>query len=168
MSAVLAALGLVLAQSSSSYRLVENVLNAGGPPALGASYRLSLHAIGESVVDNGLSSASYRLDAGFVPLNPPPGEVRAVRWDTKTDLAWNPEKSVGTYSAYKDTLTTFPGNFGACFATNVPTEGTTDPASPAAGTGWFYLVTAENRLGEEGTKGSRSNGAERGNSAPCP
>ena len=168
MSAALAALAFVLAQSSASYRLSENVLNAGGPPAQGASYRVSLHAIGDAVAGTGLSSASYRLDAGFVPLNPPPGEVLGLRWTGKTDLAWNPEKSTGTYNAYKDTLTTFPGNYGACFATDVASEGTTDAASPASGTGWFYLVTAENRLGEEGTKGNRSSGVERPNPAPCP
>ncbi len=168
MSAAFAAIALLLAPSSASYRLTESVLNAGGPPAQGASYRLSLHSIGDAVAATGLSSPSYRLDAGFVPLLPPPGEVRGLRWNTKSDLEWNPEKSVGTYSAYKDTLTTFPGTYGACFATDVTTEGTTDVATPAAGTGWFYLVTAENRLGEEGTKGNRSDGVERGNPAPCP
>jgi hypothetical protein len=32
----------------------------------------------------------------------------------------------------------------------------------------FYLVTGENRLGEEGTKGRTSTGAERVNPTPCP
>lgn len=168
MSLPLAAFALVLAQSSASHRLTESVLNAGGPAAQAAAYRVSLHAIGDSVVGAGLASASYRLDAGFVPLNPPPGEVGAVRWTTKIDLGWKPEKSVGTYRAYKDTLSTLPGNYGACFATNLASEVATDAASPAVGSGWFYLVTAVNRLGEEGTKGSPSNGVQRGNPAPCP
>ena len=37
-----------------------------------------------------------------------------------------------------------------------------------AGNGYFYLVTARNRLWEEGTKGSSSAGAQRANPAPCP
>ena len=37
-----------------------------------------------------------------------------------------------------------------------------------AGACLFYLVTARNRLGEEGTKGYRSPGIERPNDAPCP
>jgi hypothetical protein len=48
------------------------------------------------------------------------------------------------------------------------TETTTDPDVPSVTTGYFYLVTADNRLDEEGTKGFRSNGTERGNPAPCP
>jgi len=46
-------------------------------------------------------------------------------------------------------------------------ENATDASIPAAATGYFYLVTAENRLAEEGTKGSNSTGGERlGNVCP--
>jgi hypothetical protein len=34
--------------------------------------------------------------------------------------------------------------------------------------GLFYLLTAENRLAEEGTIGTDSDGGERANDSPCP
>jgi hypothetical protein len=43
----------------------------------------------------------------------------------------------------------------------------TDPASPPPDSIYFYLVTAENRLGEEGTKGYSSSGVER-HGSDCP
>jgi hypothetical protein len=91
-----------------------------------------------------------------------------LRWSGRSILQWNPEKSVGKYEVYRDLLGTLPGAFGFCFASDVPAEAATDASSPAAGQGYFYLVTARNRLGEEGPKGYRSNGAEEANPAPCP
>jgi hypothetical protein len=41
-------------------------------------------------------------------------------------------------------------------------------AVPDPGQGFFYLVTARNRLAEEGTKGSTSAGVPRSNAFPCP
>lgn len=43
-----------------------------------------------------------------------------------------------------------------------------DPLAPSAGTGFFYLVTARNRLDEEGPKGFQSLGVEEPNPDPCP
>jgi hypothetical protein len=43
-----------------------------------------------------------------------------------------------------------------------------DGGIPAIGTAFFYFVTAENLLDEEGTKGLDSLGHERPNSSPCP
>jgi hypothetical protein len=39
---------------------------------------------------------------------------------------------------------------------------------PSSGATFFYLATAKNRLGEEGTKGYRSSSVERPNPTPCP
>ena len=87
----------------------------------------------------------------------------------KITLAWNPEKSVGSYNLYRDLIGTLPGGFGVCESPlDILTETTTDTDIPAASTAYFYLVTAENLLDEEGTKGFRSSGTERGNPAPCP
>ena len=164
---------VALAQESASYRLKEHVLNAGGNPSGGAvlvsaSFHVKLDAIGEGVSGSSLSSAFYLMDGGFVPAYPPPGEVTNLRFSNRTTLLWNPEKSVGDYDLYRALLSTLPGSFGGCLQHDIPTETVADAGTHAAGTGYFYLVTAENRLDEEGTKGFRSTGTERGNPAPCP
>lgn len=166
--------GAVFAQTSPSYTLTEQALNAGGHPAQGAtlasgSYRIRLDALGGPVARAGLSSASYRADAGFVAGYPPPGEVAGLRIaaDKKT-WSWISERSVGTYDVYRDLLQTLPGSYGTCLLASLATNAWLDASTPPLGKGWFYLVTAKNRLREEGTKGRASSGAERPNAAPCP
>ncbi|MBP7149081.1 MAG: hypothetical protein KBD01_16250 [Acidobacteria bacterium] len=161
-----------LAQTSSSYRLSEQVLNAGGRPANGAvatssSYALRLEAIGEAVLGSGPASFSYRLDGGFVSAYPPPREVSELRFDGPTTLVWHPENSVGAYELYRAGLETLPGGYGSCLQRGLTIATATETAVPAPGHGFFYLVTARNRLGEEGTKGSRSDGTPRPNPNPC-
>jgi hypothetical protein len=161
------------AQQSAGYRLTEWVLNAGGDPRdaavlVSASYRITLDAIGEPVSAAGLTSAGYQSDAGFVAAYRPPGEASGLRFATAAGLEWNVEPSAGGYHLYRDGLATLPGAFGTCAQASIPAPAATDAAAPAAGAGFFYLVTAVNRLGEEGTKGFRSSGAERPNPAPCP
>ena len=167
--------GLAWAQQSPSYKLQESVLNNGGNPSAGgfassSSYRITLDALGEGVLGTGLSSGSFRMDGGFVGAYPPPTEVLGFRFDPpgKSTLAWNPERSAGTYNVYRAAVSTLPGTFGNCFQSGVGGTAATDAAAPGAGAGTFYLVTARNRLSEEGTKGHRSNGVERSNGAPCP
>lgn len=165
---------VALAQTSASYKLQESVFNAGGDPAQGsvlasASYRLKLDSIGEGIVWVGLSSASYHADGSFVSAYPPPGEVQGQLFTGKQTMTWSPERSVGRYEVYRDPVSAIrTGGTGACFASGLAAELVTDASVPAAGQGYFYLVTARNRLGEEGTKGFRTSGAERPNPAPCP
>ena len=83
-------------------------------------------------------------------------------------MEWDPEKSVGAYSLYRDLVSTLPGGFGTCFQSGISNEGWSTAEAPPVGRAWFYLVTARNRLGEEGTKGFMSNGTERSNPSPCP
>jgi hypothetical protein len=171
--AVVASVAPVLAQQSASYKLTEFALNAGGNPSNGASaasssWRIRLDAIGDSVLGAGTASASWHLDSGFVEVYAPPAEVQNVRWSGKGTINWDPEKSVGVYDVYRDIVGTLPGSFGSCFQSSITGETWTDASLPAAGTGWFYLVTARNRLGEEGTKGFRTGGTERPNPSPCP
>jgi hypothetical protein len=162
------------AQTSASYALREQVFNGGGNPEGGTvlvsvSYRVRLDAIGEGVGGIGLASASYRQDGGFVVAYPPPGEVLDVRLDAdKTMLSWLPESSVGTYNLYRDALSALAGlDYGACLVQEIAGESTSDADVPSAGAGYFYLVTAANRLYEEGTKGFASSSAER-EGAVCP
>jgi hypothetical protein len=156
-------LGTAHAQQSASFKLTESVLNAGGHPANGAvltssSYRIRLDAIGDAAVPGALASPSYAMDGGFVGAYPPAGEVQNVRFTSKTGLSWDAEKAGGGYDLYRG---------GACLQGNVATPSASDAALPAAGQTFLYLVTAENRLGEEGTRGYQSSGAERVG-APCP
>lgn len=165
--------GLAVAQQSASYHMDEHVLNQGGRPADGvtassASFHLSLDSLGEAVVRAGLSSASYRMDGSFASAYPPPGEVLGVRFADKQTLTWSPEKSVGAYQVYRDGLAALSGGgYGICWQQDLPDEQATDTDPIAPGSGFFYLVTAGNRLDEEGTKGQDSSAAERqGNACP--
>lgn len=162
------------AQESASYRLTEHVFNAGGHPSDGvvfasASYRVTLDAIGEGVLGRGLSSGSYRMEAGFVPVYPPPGEATGLLFSDRTTLVWSPEPSVGAYNLYRDLVSNLSGlGYGDCEQYDLPDETATDADAPPVGDGYFYLVTAANRLDEEGSKGQDSDGAERGNPDACP
>ena len=156
----------------AALKVESATLNAGGHPLQGtklgsASYRVSLDALGDSA-RSGLTSASFRLDGGFVARYPPPGEVKNLRFTTKSQLVWNGERSTGTYDVYRAVLSTLPGSFGGCLASGIQPTSYDDVAIPSPATGLFYLVTAENRLLEEGTKGPSSNGVPRSNTSACP
>ena len=163
-----------LAQQSASYDLSEHTFNAGGHPADGTvlsslSYRVTLDALGDGVAGRNLVSASYRVDGSFVFGYPPPGEVHGLWFSDEQTLHWNPERSVGDYNLYRDLLSSLSGlSYGACEQHDLPDNTATDTDPVPGGDGHFYLVTAENRLEEEGTKGADSDGAERPNPNPCP
>lgn len=163
-----------LAQTSSHYILEEHTLNAGAHPAAGvvmtsAVFRVTLDAIGDGTTAPSVVGAQYRLTAGFVGTYPPPGEVRNLRMLPLAMLLWDPDGAAGDYNIYRALLNTLSGlTFGACAQSEVPQASATDATVPGPGQGFFYLVTAENRLDEEGTKGFRSNGVMRANAAPCP
>ena len=165
--------GHAYAQTSASFKLTENVVNAGGNPQgairpASASFKISLDAIGGAAPRGALSSASYRGDGGFAARYAPPGEVRDVRFVDKTNLTWSHEPSVGTYNLYRNTLASLPGDYGSCYQSALVGPQFLETDAPAQGSGWLYLVTAENRLREEGTKGHTSSGAERSNPSSCP
>ena len=162
------------AQSSASFEISDSAFNAGGHPDDGAvmtsaSYRVSLDAIGDAVLGSGMSSASYGMDGGMLNCYPPPGEVPGLWFSGAETLEWNAERSVGVYNLYRDLVSSLSGlGYGSCEQQDIAGRSTTDTDMPPAGDGYFYLVTAENLLGEEGTKGRDSSDAERGNAAPCP
>ena len=169
----LAAIAPAHAQTSASFKLTEAVFNNGGDPNQGSAlasphYHIKLDAIGDGVIAAGLSSASYHADAGFVADYPPPGEVSGLNFASKTDLAWNGERSAGTYNLYRDSLGSLPGAYGTCDQPAIQSTAWAESATPPTNSGWFYLATAKNRLREEGTKGYLSVGTERSNSSPCP
>lgn len=161
-----------LAQSSASYELSEHTFNAGGNPAGGeiltsTSFRVTLDSIAEGAGGLALGSASYVMDGSFANCFPPPGEVWGLRFTDQQTLVWDPEKSVGSYSLYRGLLGSLAG-YGECEQQDLESETTEDSSSPPTGAGYFYLITASNRLDDEGPLGWDSAGAERANSVPCP
>lgn len=160
-------------QASANFRLIENTLNSGGNPQAGtvlasSGFKLSVDAIGDTFALTGLSSAFFKMDAGHVAAYPPPGETFNLRFSNSTTLVWDAEKSVGDYNVYRGTLSSLPGGYGTCLQSAIGTQTASDSSIPAPGTAFFYVVTAENRIDEEGTKGFDSSGAERTNPTPCP
>ena len=168
--------GAVFAQTSTSYKLTEQIMNEGGHPQAGVvlgstSYRVTLDAIGDGLPAPALGSASFAMAAGFVPVYPPPGEVQTLRIAAnRTSMTWAPERSTGVYNIYRGLFSSLPGPYGQCRQANVPAASATisENPPPPAGNGYFYLVTAENRLNEEGTKGFNSAHVEHPNGFPCP
>ena len=60
---------------------------------------------------------------------------------------------------------------GTCYAAGLTSPSSTETGVPVAGAAYFYLVTVENRLGQEGTKGGGLVAgalSPRANPAPCP
>ena len=159
------------AQSSTSYKIGESSFNNAGDPLNGVTlacphFHIKLDSVGDGTVLAGLSSASFRADGGFVSHYRPASEVTAVRFTNPATLQWNAEPSAQWYEVYR--ATSLPGTFGTCFANDLTATTVADASTPAIGSRFFYLVTARNRLREEGTKGFGSTGAERPNTLPCP
>ena len=165
--AVLLSTSTALAQQSPGYVLEEYTFNAGGHPGGGVTlqspnFRLSLDSMGAGFGAESLSAASFTMNAGFVSSFRAPGEVANLRLLNATTLTWDAEPSAGTYSLYRGFMSTLPGlGYGGCRQQDIATPGATDSDPVPSSGGFFYLVTVENRLDEEGTKGFRSNGVER-------
>ena len=136
-------------------------------------FSITLASIGDRVVSSGLASSSFGMDVGFDAAYRPPGEVAAacgtgvehcLRFTDPQTLIWPGERSAGVYNLYRDDTS---DGFGHCEQQDLADTTATDAATPTSGTSFFYLVTVENRLGEEGTKGFGSNTSER-LGAVCP
>ncbi|MBP7147551.1 MAG: hypothetical protein KBD01_08395 [Acidobacteria bacterium] len=172
-SVALGLCGTAAGQSSASFKAQESELNAGGSPRDGsqpssASFRISHDAIAGSPGLATLSSASYRAEGGFVVRYSPPGEVHTVRFEDATTLTWDHEPSSGEYNLYRGALGALPFDPGACLQSGLAGPGYAEADVPLPGAGWSYLVTATNRLRQEGTKGQSSDGTPRPNPASCP
>lgn len=172
---LLAATSPELAQESTSYRLNENALNAGGHPDQGTvmsstSFRITLDATGDPLATPSLASASFTMQSGTIASGRPPGEVAGqVFLGDSATLQWDPEPSAGTYRVYRGLLSARSAtNYGSCHQQGIVAISTTDNEAPPAADGYMYILTVENILGEEGTMGYTSALTERPNTAPCP
>jgi hypothetical protein len=157
-----------LAQVSTSFALEESTFNAGGHPAdgvtlLSTSYSITLDSIGDGIAAAAIASGSYSIDSGFVPAYPPPTEVQGLSLPDLQNLIWLPNATAtGGYNLYRGLLSSISGlSYGSCAQQNIPAVTTTDLTAVPGGDGYFFLVTAENTLDEDGTKGKNSAGAQR-------
>src|SRR5437870_2049745 len=140
---------------------------AARPPAAGTAHVMF------AAVARALSIGAARLHAtataGAIALGgagltitaalaTPPPEVTGDRFTNKTTLAWNPVGGTGIdYNVYRGQLSGLRSGVPAqCHGDEVTATSFTTPAVPAAADGYFYLVTAENAAGEEGTPGTTS------------
>lgn len=177
------------AQQRQSYTLSTNVVNQGGAPEDRSSvpsssgYSLGYAAIGEGILRVGMASASYQMDVGFLTPYAPPGEVAPcdgpmgvpcspkLEFTSKEDMEWPWAPWAVRYNLYRgvrDDPGLFDPNYGQGLECKFPTNHQTDKQVPNAGEVLFYLVTGDNRLHEEGTKGWDTFGTERPNPTGCP
>ena len=147
---------LIRAQQSANYKIDQSTFNNGGNPSpvlTSSSYQVTLDCVGDGLAATGLSSSSYGIDSGTPADDRPPGEVTNLLFTNITTMTWNPEPSVGSYNLYSGDVTTLPGTYGTKSQSGIASPTTTDSQTPASGHCLFYLVTATNRVGEEGPKG---------------
>jgi hypothetical protein len=161
-----------MAQQSASYELSEYLFNLGGVPQDGTepsstSYRITLASLGEALGHSSVSGPTLTLDGGNVGSLRPPGEVANLRFDDKTTLAWDPDRSVGSYTAYRSEITQL-GSTVDCFEEGITSTSVVDHDPVPGASGFFYIVSASNRIDEGGTLGQTSSGGERSGSPTCP
>lgn len=165
---------LAFAQQSASHSISDATLNAGGSPRDGtalvsASHQVTLSSLGGFAARRGLQSASNFMDGGFVSGYVPATEVHGVSWLDHETMQWSAHVAAGDYAVYRDSLAALAaGDYGDCHTHDISSTSVYDTDLPPAGSGFFYLVSVENRLEEEGTLGSSSTGDERVPAAECP
>ncbi len=163
-----------LAQQGEGVRISDHAINAGGHPSQGvvmasASYHLRFDSLAESTAGLLLEGDGYRLQGGFVACYPAPLEVTGLRFTDAATLVWAPERSAGIYNLYRGGIDDLAlGGYGSCLDDSLSDESSVDVERPPVGNGFAYLVTAENRLEEEGSLGTDSAGSEREPGSPCP
>jgi subtilisin-like proprotein convertase family protein len=87
---------------------------------------------------------------------------------TKTHVTWT--GGADSYNVYRGSRTP-PAAFvynQTCLQTNAPVSPVPEPASPAPGTLWYYLVSRRSNVCGESVLGTDGNGAPIPNVSPCP
>ena len=99
-------------------------------------------------------------------LGAAPDEVTGLRFVDKNNLAW--DRFISDAAFYDVVRSTTPNGFaaGSCVETNGSDGDTFDNAAPAPGSGFYYLIRAENACGA-GILGRQSNGTPRAG-VSCP
>jgi hypothetical protein len=120
----------------------------------------------------GFLADNFTVTAALVaPLEvSPPDAVQPLMFTTQEEFIWDDAAAshAASFNLYRGDMSEMQnGTFGSCLAAGVGSSYYMDIATPLEGTGFFYLVTACNALGE-GTMGLTSAGIERANLTPCP
>jgi hypothetical protein len=152
------------AQSSASHRIEQGTLNDGGhPPTVlsSPSHQLTLGSIGDGPAVGPASSASHQVGSGLPTVFAPPGEVTNLRLGSPDQLTWAPDPSVGSYNLYRGDIADLPTSYGVQIQSSLAAPATSDATQTPASGCLFYLITASNRLDEEGPKGFDSDGNPR-------
>jgi subtilisin family serine protease len=93
--------------------------------------------------------------------------VPGVGVDASGALAWGAEPHSAAYNVYRGDLPgSLPSSYGACLVSSLGSPSFDDPAFPAPGAGFHYLVTGV-LDGIEGSLGFDGSGRPRPNVAPC-
>jgi hypothetical protein len=174
------ALGCVLfspavtsAQSSADYRITHLSADSGGHPGQApilttTDFQISLGSVGGPPGTQVLITPSYRVNGGFTASLTPPGEVmHLMALADGATLIWDWDPASEAFNVYRDPIGSLTTTFGSCLP-RIGDRQWMDRDLPPAGEGFFYFVTGENALYEEGTKGFMSNGQERPNRMACP
>src|SRR4030095_8818817 len=83
------------AQSSTGFRIADQVFNNGGGPGENAppssvGFRISLDSIGKTVRATQASSIVFQLQGSFVVTYRPPGEVLGLGFTDPITMVWLP------------------------------------------------------------------------------
>ena len=77
--------------------------------------------------DDETSGTFYSMDGSFGAAYPPPGEVVGLRFTDVQTLTWDPERSAGDCSLYRNTLSNLASSsFGVCTQQDLASATTTD------------------------------------------
>ena len=155
---------LLNAQQSADFKIEQGTFNNGGNPSpelASANYMMTLDSIGDGVAATGMTSADNQVDSGLPSDFRPPGEVANLLFTDTSTITWDPEPSVGSYNLYSGDITTLPGTYGTKVQSGIVAANTTYSENPDPGQCVYFIVTASNRLSEEGTKGTDSSGTPR-------
>ncbi len=155
----------------------EYALAGGGHLGMASGqYQIDIGVLGENAITKSHgTSASFRVEDGFVIDQARPREVRNLQFQNKTVLRWTEERWSkelgGSYNMYRGALSQLPSGFGSCRAPGLTSTSYEDTEVPSAGEGFFYLVTAkaDHEEGSMGQSHDRPNNAwrERANTNPC-
>ena len=148
--------------ASPGFHISASSFSASGSEGVvltSTGFRLTLMAMGEAAPTPGvLAGTSFRMEGGLACGNTPPGEVQGLRFSDADHLSWLPHAPAIAYHIYRD---------AQCLDTR-EVETSVDTTTPPSGDVFHYLITAENRLSEEGTTGFESSGAVRPTPNACP
>ena len=91
-----------------------------------------------------------------------PGEVGGVGFDDTTTMAWGAVTGADEYHVYRGVVSEIAAGIpGKCHGYGIDGTSIVTPQPPAAGDGFFYLVTGESAADEEGSAGLTSSGIPR-------